>query len=58
MAKSLKPFMKQCTRVWYLMKKPDKQEFSITAKVAAIGLAVIGVIGFAINMAMKALGIA
>lgn len=56
--KSLKPFAKQCTRVWYLMKKPDKQEFSITAKVAAIGLALIGVIGFAINMGMKALGIA
>lgn len=55
---NLKPFLKQCTRVWYLMRKPDKQEFTITAKVAAIGLALIGVIGFAINMGMKALGIA
>ncbi len=49
----LKSFYQQCARVWILLKKPDKQEFSTIAKVSAIGLGLIGVIGFAIAMVMK-----
>jgi protein transport protein SEC61 subunit gamma-like protein len=44
-------------RVWRLMKKPDKKEFSTIAKVSAIGLALIGVIGFLINLLMTSMGL-
>jgi protein transport protein SEC61 subunit gamma and related proteins len=46
-------FGKQCTRVWHLLKKPDKTEFTTTAKVSAIGLGLIGVIGFVIAILMS-----
>lgn len=51
-----KGFAKKCIRVWHLLKKPDKNEFTTIAKVSAIGLALIGVIGFAINVLMTFLG--
>jgi len=40
-------------RVWRLLKKPTMQEFKTIAKVSAIGLLVIGALGFAISVAMK-----
>lgn len=49
----LKSFVMQCIRVWKLLKKPDKTEFTTIAKVSAIGLGIIGVLGFLIAMAMK-----
>ncbi len=54
---NLKSFTKQCVRVWHLMKKPDKKEFMTIAKVSAIGLAAVGVIGFAVNLAMAYFGL-
>ena len=53
---NLKSFYKKCERVWHLLKKPDKVEFTTIAKVSAIGLLLIGVIGFVINIAMIMLG--
>ncbi|MEN9626438.1 MAG: hypothetical protein RL557_766 [archaeon] len=53
----LKSFIKQCVRVWYLLKKPDSQEFTTIAKVSAIGLCVIGLIGFLISMAFGYFGL-
>ncbi len=44
-------------RVWRLMKRPDKKEFITIAKVSAIGLALIGVIGFLINLLMTFFGL-
>jgi len=52
----LKSFAKQCIRVWRLLKKPDKQEFTTIAKVSAIGLGLVGIIGFIISLAMTFLG--
>jgi len=46
----LKSFIKQCTRVWYLLRKPDSYEFKTVAKVSAIGLAIVGFLGFVISM--------
>lgn len=40
-------------RVWRLLKKPSMQEYKTISKVTAIGLLVIGAIGFAISVAMK-----
>lgn len=53
----LKSFVKQCIRVWYLLKKPDSNEFTTTAKVSAIGLGIVGIIGFIISMAMGYFGL-
>ena len=54
---NLKSFAKQCVRVWYLMRKPSKDEFTTVAKVSAIGLILVGVIGFSINVVMNYLGL-
>ena len=40
-------------RVWRLLKKPTMQEFKTISKVSAIGLLVIGALGFAISVVMK-----
>jgi protein transport protein SEC61 subunit gamma and related proteins len=57
MAFNLGSFARQCKRVWQLLKKPDKTEFTTIAKVSAIGLALVGVIGFAVNLLMTFLGL-
>ena len=49
---NLKSFVKQMIRVWHLMKKPSKKEWTTIAKVSAIGLGIIGLIGFIISMIM------
>jgi len=54
---NLKSFAKQCSRVWTLLKKPDKTEFTTIAKVSAIGLLAIGAIGFVINIFMDYFGL-
>lgn len=43
-------FLRECQRVLKVTQKPNKEEFITTAKVSAIGLAVIGLIGFALSM--------
>jgi protein translocase SEC61 complex gamma subunit len=53
----LKSFSKQCMRVWYLLRKPDKKEFTTIAKVSAAGLGLVGLIGFAISMVMTFFGL-
>jgi protein transport protein SEC61 subunit gamma and related proteins len=53
----LKPFVQQCLRVWHLLKKPTRKEFLTVAKVSAIGLALIGVIGFIISVIMTFLNL-
>mgnify|MGYP001573731432 CR=1 FL=1 len=35
-------------RVWKLLKRPTKEEFVTISKVSAIGLCVVGILGFAI----------
>jgi protein transport protein SEC61 subunit gamma-like protein len=42
----------QYKRVWRLLRKPSKEEFLTISKVSAIGLLVIGAIGFLIAMVM------
>ena len=52
-----KSFIKQNLRVWYLLKRPDKEEFLTISKVSAIGLGLVGVMGFTINLLMNYLGL-
>ncbi len=49
---SLKSFAKQSIRVWRLLKKPSTKEFTTIAKVSAIGLTLVGLIGFIIALLM------
>ena len=46
-------FYKKCKRVWYVLKKPTKKEFQMIAKVSAIGILVLGFIGFLISLIVK-----
>lgn len=39
-------------RVWRLLKKPSMEEFKLISKVSAIGILVIGAIGFIISVAL------
>lgn len=48
----LSSFFAQCVRVWHLLRKPSKEEFKTVAKVSAIGLGLIGLLGFAIAIIM------
>jgi len=57
MGTRLKSFVSQCNRVWHLLKKPNRTEFITIAKVSAIGLGLIGVIGFVISLGMKLLNL-
>lgn len=47
---NLKSFIKQCHRVWSLLSKPSKKEFQTIAKISAMGLSLIGLIGFIIAL--------
>jgi protein transport protein SEC61 subunit gamma-like protein len=47
---NLKEFTQKCKRVWLIMKKPTKKEFNLITKVTAIGIAIVGVIGFIISI--------
>lgn len=46
----LKEFISECRRVLQVTKRPDKQEFTTIVKISALGIAVIGLIGFLITM--------
>ena len=49
---NLKTFYHKCVRVWKTLKKPSKKEFEMTAKVSAIGIVILGIIGFVISIIM------
>jgi len=50
---SLTSFFIKCNRVWHILKKPSRKEFETIAKVSAIGIAIIGALGFLIALIMK-----
>jgi len=45
-----KHFVKECVRVVKVTKKPDADEFKTIVKISALGMAVIGLIGFIVNL--------
>lgn len=49
---NFKSFLNQSIRVWRLLKEPTKEEFKTISKVSAIGLGLIGILGFLINLVM------
>lgn len=46
-------FLSQCVRVWHLLRKPTTEEFKAVAKISAIGLGLIGLLGFVITLIMN-----
>ena len=50
---NLSSFIAKCKRVWMVLKKPTKDEFQKVAKVSAVGIALIGFMGFLISLIMS-----
>lgn len=48
-----KSFYVKCKRVWTVLKKPTKKEFQTTVKVSAIGVGILGILGFIISIIMS-----
>jgi len=46
-------FVAKCKRVWMILKKPSKKEFVMVAKVSAIGILILGLLGFIVSIIMK-----
>lgn len=42
----------QYVRLWRIMKKPSMEEFKMISKVSAVGVLLLGLIGFLINLIM------
>ncbi len=53
LAVKTKSFAIKCVRVWHVLRKPTRKEFETTAKISAIGIVVLGVIGFLVSIIMK-----
>ena len=49
----LKSFYFKSKRVWFVLKKPTREEFAQVTKISAIGILIIGVLGFAISIIMN-----
>ena len=49
----MKSFVIKCKRVWHALKKPTKDEFTKVAKVSAVGIIILGALGFAVSLVMK-----
>jgi protein transport protein SEC61 subunit gamma-like protein len=46
----LKKFYGECVRVFTITKKPSKSEYLTIVKVSGMGIAIIGLIGFLVNL--------
>jgi protein transport protein SEC61 subunit gamma-like protein len=42
----LKSFVLQSKRVWHVLRKPTNLEFKTVSKVSAIGILILGALGF------------
>ena len=45
-----KQFIDQCVRVFKVARKPTNQELKQVSKISALGLLIIGFLGFAISL--------
>lgn len=49
----MKSFILECKRVLKITKKPDKMEFKTIVKISGLGIIIIGLVGFAIQIIAK-----
>ncbi|MDO5827381.1 MAG: protein translocase SEC61 complex subunit gamma [Methanobrevibacter sp.] len=54
---STNDFLKQCKRVLRVARKPDREEYFQFSKVTALGIAIIGVIGFVFVLVATLVGL-
>ncbi|MBC8495134.1 protein translocase SEC61 complex subunit gamma [archaeon] len=45
-----KAYMSHCWRVLKITKKPDKAEYNVVVKASALGIAIIGIMGFLLHI--------
>jgi|TARA_B100000315_G_scaffold76645_1_gene70076 protein translocase SEC61 complex gamma subunit len=45
-------FYLKSKRVWHVLRKPTMDEFKMVTKISAIGIAIVGFLGFVISIAM------
>ncbi len=50
-----KSFYVKCVRVWQVLKKPTKEEFKGTAKISAISILILGIVGFIVSLIVTAI---
>jgi protein transport protein SEC61 subunit gamma-like protein len=55
MKQKITALFNQYRRVWRLLKKPSMNEFKTISKVTAIGLLIVGALGFVITIIMSPL---
>ena len=55
MLSKIKSFVMQSVRVWHILRKPSSLEFKTVAKVSAVGILIIGALGFAVSDVVKIL---
>jgi len=48
----LTSFFLKSKRVWHVLKKPTREEFVSITKISAVGIAIVGLIGFAVSILM------
>lgn len=53
MIESLKAFVGKSKRVWLILKKPTRKEFELTSKISAVGILLLGVLGFLIAIVIS-----
>jgi len=51
----LKDFISQSSRVWQITRKPTGAEFKVVAQASALGLLLIGFVGFVVAAVFKLL---
>ena len=49
----IKAFIAKSKRVWLILKKPTRKEYEMIAKVSAIGILALGVVGFLVAILMQ-----
>lgn len=55
MKEKIKSFFLQSVRVWRVLKKPTTFEYKSVAKISAIGILLLGLLGFVIATIVKAI---
>ncbi len=53
----LRSFIRESSRVLRVTKKPTMEEFKVVVKVSAIGMLIIGAVGFIISITGRLMGI-
>ena len=53
LAGKLKTFYEKSKRVWLVLKKPSRKEFEMVAKVSAIWVLILGILGFLVSIIIK-----